>query len=76
MQVKRPRCAPAIRLIGRVSQEAMIAVLRYLDLLGAGVWHIGRVNVKAGYFIVRYYPTNRRGRWEAVFTFDGTCVAD
>lgn len=76
MQVKHPKPAPAIRLIGRISPEAMTKVVQYLDSLSAGVWYIAKANISKGYFVVRYRPTNRRGKWECVFGLDGQCWSD
>lgn len=76
MQIKKPRTPAAMHLIGKVDADAMLKMLRTLDSLSAGVWKIGKVNAAKGYFTVLYYPTNRKGRWEAVFGFDGTCWMD
>jgi hypothetical protein len=78
MQIKRPKCSPAIKLIGRICPEAMLAVLRCLDLLRAGRWWITRVGHSSDgdYFVVAYRPTNRAGTWEAVFGTDGLCWQD
>lgn len=73
MQIKRPRIAPAVALIGRIDAEGMTRTIQYLDSLGAFRWEITAVNRST--FSVAYWP-NRGGQWEAVFDFNGVCVAD
>lgn len=85
-QVKRPKCPPAMSLVGRIGPDVMLSVLRELDNHTAGRWEIartGRNRTDGDYFVVRYWrtdsgphPYGHTGAWEMVFGLDGSLWMD